>query len=673
MKTSIRHIIIPIAFLCLFLCTWDHTVIAQELSRTSSFAGQWPYHPGKAIAIDSKRELLYLGDGDTLNILDFDLNFISSVIVTESSQVGGTFFSAADNRLYIACRTEGLKIYDLTVSETPFEITSFMPDSREIMGVFIEGSKAFLSSGIDGIIILDISDIKNPFVLSQSLLPGGFGISYAIDIYVSGDFAFAADLYNGLHIIDISDPENPDYKKGIAIAGATDIAVSDNYLYLTTQGSGMAILDISTPEDTSVVSLFDAKGVASSVRVDGNFAFVSYSSFGIRALDITDKTEPFHDPAWVYDASGGSSLGLPPGKNVIFVADDQFGLQKIDITYKSNMQSRAFHDTPADAVSIDVSGNFIYAVDDMVGNTPGKEGLRVYQISASSQVTTFSYKGFCATPGQARDVVVVGDYAYIADGDQGMQIVNILDKTNPGIAGSFDTSGTATGIFIDAGFAYIADGNQGITIIDIRDKTAPFLVSVSEIDGSAEKIYVSGDYAYVTAGKMGVYIINISSKGAPVIAGTYDTPGTASGIWVFDDYAYVADGEKGILIIDITDKTAPILTGDLDTIGFAENISVTVDIACVADGANGLCSIDVSNPSQPTLIDEWSYNSPGIATDVFSGYFTDDEESYAFIADSASGIVAVNLSIEEDIYEEDKPGSSGGGCFIESAKKKSQN
>ena len=666
MKTSIRHFIFSVAFLCLFLFPWN-TAIAQEPTRTSAFAGQWPYHPGKAIAIDSQRELLYLGDGDTVNILDFDLNLISSVIVTESSQVGGAFFSAANNRLYIACRTEGLKVYDLTNIETPLEITSYAPDSFETMGVFIEGSKAFLSSGIDGIIILDISDIKNPFVLSQSLLPGGFGISYAIDIHVSGDFAFAADLYNGLHIINISDPKNPDYKKGIAIAGATDIAVSDDYLYLATQGSGIVILDISTPEDTSVISAFAAEGVATSVRVDGNFAFVSYSPFGIRAIDITDKTEPFHDPAWVYDASGGSSLGLPAGKNIIFAADDQFGLQKFDITDKSDMQSLAFYDTPADAVSIDVSNDYIYAIDNTVGATPEKEGLRIHQISTFNKVVSYSYEGFCATPGQASDIGVVGDYAYIADGDHGIQIIDITDKAAPEIIGNYDTFGFANGIFIDANYAYVADGNGGMAIIDITDQSNPVFTAELNTGGNAQKIFVSRSYAYLANGLDGIQIINLTDKTNPTIAGTFDTLGTANGIFINGNYAYVADGENGIAIIDITNKTTPILAGTIDTDGFAGKISVTANIAYVADGANGICSIDISDPSQPFVIGEWSYNSTGIATDVFSGYFTDNEESYVFIADGASGIVAVNLSIEEENDDENGGENSdgSGGCFVQ--------
>jgi len=103
-----------------------------------------------------------------------------------------------------------------------------------------------------------------------------------------------------------------------------------------------------------------------------------------------------------------------------------------------------------------------------------------------------------------------------------------------------------------------------------------------------------------------------------------------------------------------------------DTEGDAKNISVSENFAYVAVGQNGLSTIDASNPFQPVSINEWSYNSPGITTDVFSGYSTEDEELFAFIADGASGIIAVNLSIDYDSSGTSGDGNSGGGgCFVQ--------
>jgi hypothetical protein len=532
MKSIFKRIMRPICYLCLAFCLCMNVAVSQETTTLSSaFAGQWPYHSSKAIAMDSQNRLIYLGDGDTINILDSELNFISSFVVTETSQIGGLFYSATDNLLYIACGTDGLKIYDITDPVNPLLVNSYLPDFeslypdfRETLGVFIDGSKAYLPSGIDGMIILDITDKKNPSLLSQSTLYGSFyQLSYAMDIYVSGNFAFVADLYNGLHVVDVSDPKDPDYKTGIALAGATDIEVSGDYLYLATQGLGMVILNISTPEETSPISNFLAAGIATSVRVDGAFAFISYDSIGIQALDITNKLEPYHDPTWIYDTSGGSSLGLFHDENFIFCANDQFGLQKIDITDKSNMQPVASYNTPADAVALDVSGNYIYSVDNTVGNTPENEGLRIHQISTSNKVALFTYKGFCATPGTANDIQTDGDFAYVADGDQGLQIINISDKTSPEITGSYDTSGYACGIFLDANYAYVADGDQGISIFNITDTINPILTATIDTDGYARKIFVYEGYAYVAADDQGLIIINILNITSPVISDIYET------------------------------------------------------------------------------------------------------------------------------------------------------
>ncbi len=634
----------------------------------SSFAGQWPYHSSKAIAIDPQRDLLYLGDGNALNILDFDLNLISSLVVTESSQVGGFFYREIDNLLFVACRTEGVKVYDLTEAENPIPITSFLPDSLETINIFVDGNKAYLASGIDGIIIFDITETDNPLMLSQSGLPGGFGISYAIDIYASGNTAFAADLYNGIHVIDVSDPQKPDYKKGIALAGANDILISKGYLYVTLQSAGMAILDISKPEDTFVASLFAREGVATSVQTDDNFAFISYTSIGIRALDITSKTNPFHDPAWLYETSGGSSLGLLPGSNSLFFANDQFGLQKIDITDKSNLNAVITYDTPADAVAIDVSGNYIYALDDTVGDYPEKEGLRIFEISTSNGAAVFYFKGFCPTPGKAQDVQVSNNYAYIADGDHGIQIIDLSDKTNPYIMGNFDTPGSAYGVFIKGNYAYVADGVSGIAIIDVSDKAEPVQSAIFDTGGNARDIFVEGDYAYVANEIYGVQMINIKDKTDPQIMGTFDTPEIPTGIFINNNYAFVTAGKSGFTVIEITDKFNPISIATFNTDGFAENVSVSGNYAYVADGKNGLLTFDVSNPSQPQIISGWFYDSPGIAKDVFGGFFTEEEELYVFIADSAGGVIAINLSVDEDTSDDEQPNSSSGGCFLKSIK-----
>ena len=138
-----------ICYLNIAFCLCMNVGVSKATTTLSStFAGQWPYHSSKSIAMDSAKQLIYLGDGDTINILDSNLNFISSFVATETSQIGGLFYSTTDNLLYIACGTDGLKIYDITDPVNPLLVNSYLPDFesfdpdfRETLGVFIDGSK----------------------------------------------------------------------------------------------------------------------------------------------------------------------------------------------------------------------------------------------------------------------------------------------------------------------------------------------------------------------------------------------------------------------------------------------------------------------------------------------------------------------------------------------------
>ena len=52
------------------------------------------------------------------------------------------------------------------------------------------------------------------------------------------------------------------------------------------------------------------------------------------------------------------------------------------------------------------------------------------------------------TPGEAQGVYVVGDYAYVADGDAGLTVFDVSTLSSPSEAGSFDTDGYAQNVYV---------------------------------------------------------------------------------------------------------------------------------------------------------------------------------------------------------------------------------
>lgn len=670
MKNVFLNIAPSIMAFSLLLFVWGNAALSEEVPTQPSpaFAGQWPYHSCKAIVMDETRGLIFEGDGDRLEILGMDLHMVSSMTVTQSGLVSALFYDAQKDLLYIACKNNGLWIVDVSDPGNPFKTGAYFPDASttEVNGVFVDGNRAYLAGGVDGLLILDVSAPSDPAFISQSRLPGGFGISYAVDVMTLGNYGYVADLYTGIHIVDVTDPSKPSYKKGIALPGAHDLDLSGNYLYATLEGNGMAITNITTPIEPHVDSLYAPDGVETAVRVADNFAYIGYGVDGLRVVDVSDSTKPVRNTAWTYTASGCTSISLVPDAATLYLTNEQVGLEKLDISDKTAIHSLLSHDTPADAVAVDIAGDYAVTVDDIAGNAPETEGLRIIQISPFKESVQLYLKGFCATPGRASDVKITGDFAVVTDGEMGIEVIDMTDKTAPTIAGSCDTPGVATGVTVSGNYAFVADGDSGMAVVDISDKGSPVLAASMDTPGTARQIAVSGNYAFIADGEAGLQVIDITNKNGPVLIGACDTTGTASGVTLSGNYAFVADGESGMAVMDITDKTAPSLVAYVDTPGTACHISIIGNYAYVADGKKGVSVIDVTNPLLPVRNADLSYDSNGFASDLSGGYTSENEALFTFIADGPAGLVALNL-LKEPTDDTVDAGGSGGGCFIGAA------
>ena len=110
----------------------------------------------------------------------------------------------------------------------------------------------------------------------------------------------------------------------------------------------------------------------------------------------------------------------------------------------------------------------------------------------------------------------------------------------PNIKGSFNTYDDARCVYVSAEYAYVADSDSGLQIIDISDPANPFIVGTCDTPGSALGVYVAGDYAYVADGYSGLQVIDITNPTSPSIVGSCDTVGSGAGVCVAGNYAYVA-------------------------------------------------------------------------------------------------------------------------------------
>jgi len=104
---------------------------------------------------------------------------------------------------------------------------------------------------------------------------------------------------------------------------------------------------------------------------------------------------------------------------------------------------------------------------------------------------------------------VSGNYAYVADGTNGLQVIDVRNPTNCVRAGGYDTSGYAEGVAVSGNYAYVADGDSGLQVIDVSNPANPVRVGGcnNAPSGYACGVAVVADRIYVADGAAGLVVI----------------------------------------------------------------------------------------------------------------------------------------------------------------------
>ncbi|MEW6041772.1 MAG: T9SS type A sorting domain-containing protein, partial [Elusimicrobiota bacterium] len=161
--------------------------------------------------------------------------------------------------------------------------------------------------------------------------------------------------------------------------------------------------------------------------------------------------------------------------------------------------------------------------------------------------------GYYDTPGFACGVAISGNYAYVADWDSGLQVIDIANPASPQLAGSYDTPDWAKSVAISGNYAYVADWDSGLCIVNVTDPASPRFAGSYDTPGRACGVAISGNYAYVADDFSRIPVLDISSPANIRLVGTYYTKGTSCQLVLNNGYLYSADVLAGLSVIDLDD------------------------------------------------------------------------------------------------------------------------
>lgn len=150
----------------------------------------------------------------------------------------------------------------------------------DALGIFVDGSYAYIACDVAGLEIVDLTDIYNPFILSNLDLE-----SSSLRVCAQGDYVYIAADRAGLYVIDATDKANPTIASQVNTSGRTkDVHVVGNYAFIADASGGLKVIDVSQPDSAHFVSAY-ATPYAYGIYADSDYVYVCDRDEGLMIFE----------------------------------------------------------------------------------------------------------------------------------------------------------------------------------------------------------------------------------------------------------------------------------------------------------------------------------------------------------------------------------------------------
>ncbi len=278
------------------------------------------------------------------------------------------------------------------------------------------------------------------------------------DIFVYEGYAFIACEYNGVQIVNVQNESYPTLAGSISLPGrCMSVYVKDDMLYATNYNGGLHIFNIEDITSPVFVSYCETIDIPYDVEIttidDEPYAFIADGQANLLVIALSDDVPAY--PMIISQLNTqGISYGLKIDQTDLYLADGATGVKKIDISDPWNPQITDTETGIGEARSLVFFSNRLLVAS-------GQNGLTELYRSDLSQIRRVDTSGF------AMSVAYSAGYAYIADGTNGMVILDVTEPTGTYIVATIDSDSVSRAVFVANNFAYLAS-NLSLDIIQVR-------------------------------------------------------------------------------------------------------------------------------------------------------------------------------------------------------------
>ncbi len=251
------------------------------------------------------------------------------------------------------------------------------------------------------------------------------------------------------------------------------------------------------------------RGIA--VEVDSTILYLAghgsaTAAYELWTVDVSDPMNPVQMDS-INTGFGINEVAVDGVRKYAFVpsANPSGQMQIIDVSDPYNLRLKKTYglaNNNQKGRSLDLAGNYVYF------GSEGPATAEFYVIDASV-ITNPSIKSSVAVGNDVNDVMVRGNYAYLATDvdDREVVIVDVSDPTDANIVTLLDLPGinNSEGIYVDPETNYLYVGRQvstvpdspEVVVIDVNDPADPEILGSLDYEVSVDSVYSQGNLMFV--------------------------------------------------------------------------------------------------------------------------------------------------------------------------------
>jgi hypothetical protein len=428
--------------------------------------------------------------------------------------------------------------------------------------IAVKGNVAFVTAADTGLHIVDIAEVTTP----QRI--GGFSTNQQLGpVLIEGDFAFVG-AQTGFFTFDIRDARNPVQLRFVSAPPVRDWLVRDGQLYALS-GPELRAYDVTEPGNPRQHHRVPLRKEMQGLTVEGAFAYMG----GFEQLEIISLKRAANPQSITnFTGTGESQSDVKISGHYAYVTEEAKALHIIDLTAESPKLSGTF--TNQNSVATAVMGDFAYIAD-------LQRGITVVDLRDPGNPVP---AGFYAS-GRSQDVVVRGTHLYVANFIDGLLILDISSPADPTFVSQLATARSAVGVVVRDEIAYVSGGSAGLHLVNIGNKANPQLLST--IPGGVVCAEVNGTIVYASLTPNTIAVLDCTYPASPKKIDTLTTRGWAVKMMIDENYLYCAELGGGVEVFDVKNASSPRRVGG-NSRYTVTSIAASVDRVYLATRGDGL-------------------------------------------------------------------------------------